>query len=462
MLTISLAGMLCYGTFPPSTMISRKRTMLRVSVPALFFVLALTWTMLARAATGDTVSSDSSSSSEASSSASSVFSGIGTITIEQKNSTDSNQIGKWTLLKPANEQQASTNPTTTIASSKAGIYTIILSLPHGASSTIRVYRGDVLLALVERPQATFTLGNGENIRVVVHYVLTRVGTVAADSDPTGMTFRIEGPNGVVLKGETPTSFENTPEGQYKIIYDALAGCNAPTPKSLRLEAEGRINFSVKVVCEEANRMRDERSQQNASDDTHITVTNGNGSVTFEDVPKDAWFATYVFTAAKADILTGYHDEKGNPTGQFGPGNNVTVAELAKIAHKISGKSEEAFASAVPENPHARHEWFSPFLASAEQRGWTIFADATIDPVRPATRGEVLVTLLQALDVPLQWQKGTIFTDVTPRTAYAGAIETAAQDEIVEKNATFLPGSAINRAEMAKIITKALEVYRDVK
>ncbi len=430
----------------------RKHTILHLSIPAIIGVIALTLSMIARA------QEESSSSAP---------SGLGSIEIEQNNSADEKQIGKWTLLLPGGEQQSNSNPTKTLPSVPAGSYTIIINLPEGTSNSIRIYRNDVMENLVQRPQATFTLQQGERVKVVINYVFSRVGTVTVDSDPVGMTFRIQGPNSLVLKGTTPTSFDNQPEGQYKILYDALEGCVKPPAKSAKLEVGNRINFSVRIVCDTANQIREENAAQYANDENFVTVRGENGNIVLHDVPLDAWFATAVANAAKYGILTGYRDESGKPTGQFGPGNDVTVAELAKIAHKLSGTSEAAFNAQPPENIFAQNMWFSPFIASAESRGWTIFSDATIDPTRPATRGEVLITLLQVLDVPLRWQKGTIFADVTARSPYAAAIETAAADKIVEGRddengtgaKTFGPTDAINRAEMAKIIGKVLETYR---
>ena len=88
-------------------------------------------------------------------------------------------------------------------------------------------------------------------------------------------------------------------------------------------------------------------------------------------------------------------------------------------------------------------------------------------MRSATRGEVLVTLLQSLDIRLEWQKGDVFEDVSPRTPYAGAIETAAHDKIVSGHTdefgvtlgTFGPIDPVNRAEMAKILSRILEIYK---
>ncbi|MBI2117890.1 S-layer homology domain-containing protein [Candidatus Peregrinibacteria bacterium] len=86
---------------------------------------------------------------------------------------------------------------------------------------------------------------------------------------------------------------------------------------------------------------------------------------------------------------------------------------------------------------------------------------------PATRGEVVVTLLHALDIPLHWPKGKLFSDVAIGTAFAAAIETAVQEHIVRGYAdadgkptgTFGPEDPVNRAEMAKIINQVLERLR---
>jgi hypothetical protein len=149
---------------------------------------------------------------------------------------------------------------------------------------------------------------------------------------------------------------------------------------------------------------------------------------------------------------------------FGPGNNVTVAELVKIAHKIAGISEREISGPVL-NTRASGTWFERFVASAEQRGWVLFMDTSLDPGRAATRAEVVVTLLQALDIPLRWQKGMVFADVSARSPFAAAIETAAADGLVSglpgdnDLPSFGPGQPINRAELSKIIALAIELYR---
>jgi hypothetical protein len=79
---------------------------------------------------------------------------------------------------------------------------------------------------------------------------------------------------------------------------------------------------------------------------------------------------------------------------------------------------------------------------------------------------VVATLLQALDVPRLWPTGEAFTDVSRRTPYADVIETAATDGVVsgftdasgQETGGFGPDQPIDRAQLSKILTKAMEAY----
>ena len=80
---------------------------------------------------------------------------------------------------------------------------------------------------------------------------------------------------------------------------------------------------------------------------------------------------------------------------------------------------------------------------------------------------MLVTLLQALNIPLQWPTGKLFNDVSRRTPYASAIETAARQGLVSGitgpdgvlTGGFGPDRPVNRAELAKIVSQAVTKFR---
>lgn len=403
------------------------------------------------------------SSSSASSSVSSIAAGTATVTIEQTAIRGVN--GSWILALPDQTQRTGNGDTETLVDVPSGNYVVYATLPSGMKSTIRIYRNDVLDQFYERQQTPLVIQPGENVRIAIHYHLDRTGIVSVKSDPSGTLFTLTGPDGLSYTGTTPAVYEDLPEGQYKVQYESFSdGCVKPAPKASQLVEDGRISFDIRFECDAATKARARLSKESAK---YLTIIADGSEVQLRDVLQSDWFATYVFEAAKRNILSGYRTDAGVLTGTFGPGNNVTIAELSKIAHRMAGLSEEPFLNVAPRNASGANQWFSPFIASSENRGWVIYGNPVLDPTRPATRAEVVVTLLQAFDVGLRWQKGNVFHDVPVTHPYAAAIETAAQDGIIagrsdekgNNTGIFDPEAAITRAEIAKIITTMLTTYK---
>ncbi len=379
----------------------------------------------------------------------------GTISIEQK--SDVQAIGEWTIIFPNSESYIRLDRQSTMEA-EPGRYTFSIKPPDGETATIVLSIDGVEVETVDLPQISFTLADGAAASLFIHLKLTNFGRVGVNSDPPGMPFTLRGPDGLTMKGITPQTFEEMPEGNYSVQYTPK-NCPAPPGKSDVLEKDSASYFFVKISCTTFE------SEATSSDATHIEADVKGSTVVFFDVPVGAWFASFVETVSRRGILTGYRNSDGEQTGEFGPGNPVTIGELAKIAHEMAGIDETAV-TVPPVNQNALGKWFTKYIASAEDLGWTIYADPDLDLARPATRGEVLMTLLQVLDTPLQWVTGTVFSDVTKRTPYASAIETAASVHLVsgatdEKgNATglFHPDDPITRAEMAKILITAEEEF----
>lgn len=187
-------------------------------------------------------------------------------------------------------------------------------------------------------------------------------------------------------------------------------------------------------------------------------------VELTDVRRDAWFAPYVRAIAEQGIVSGYRDAANRPLGLFGPSDDVTIEQLAKIAVQASGLS----VTACPplKNMTAEGRWSSGIIACAEGAGWTIYSDGAVAVDRPATRAEVVVTLLQAFEEPFEHLSGDLFTDVNSTTSFGAAIEAAARSGMVagytdaDGNPTgeFGPTNSVNRAETAKMVTLAMQLY----
>jgi len=192
----------------------------------------------------------------------------------------------------------------------------------------------------------------------------------------------------------------------------------------------------------------------------LEVTAHGAALVLKDVPVKDWFAKYIFDIVKAGIASGYKDARGRLTGEFGPANNVTYAEIAKMASE-SASIPPLHGSATPRNRSARGQWSAKYIAGMEELGVSVFGDPALDINSPAPRGAVLQILLETFGTELTEATGTIYNDVSSGTDHASAIETATTDGIVsgddDKN-TFRPRHPINRAEISKVVIKAIEAY----
>lgn len=185
-----------------------------------------------------------------------------------------------------------------------------------------------------------------------------------------------------------------------------------------------------------------------------------------DVPRSSWFASYVREIAEQGIVSGYRDSEGRPTGLFGPSDSVTVEQMAKVMIYAAARLEDECASKQPMNLTSSGTWSSPFISCAEKHDWVVFSDATVDLHRPATRSEVVMTLIQAFAIEPAPRTGSGFTDITLSTQFGGAIEQAQRDGVVSgytdesgmPTGLFGPEDPVTRAEFAKIVTLGLQTY----
>lgn len=198
----------------------------------------------------------------------------------------------------------------------------------------------------------------------------------------------------------------------------------------------------------------------------LTVTSGGETVTFRDVRLDQWFAPYVREIAQQGIVSGYRDVQGNALGLFGPADSVTIEQMAKVLLGASGMLAECDGQSEVINPLAADAWSKEYIACAEQHSWTVYADGTVDITRPATRAEVVVTVLQSFGVEAGEVTDAPFTDVAVTAQFTPSIAQAKNDGIVtgysdiDGNPTglFGPEDPVNRAEFAKIVTLAMQIY----
>lgn len=188
-------------------------------------------------------------------------------------------------------------------------------------------------------------------------------------------------------------------------------------------------------------------------------------VIFKDVPKDSWFAPYVRAVTGEGIVSGYRAADGTLKGLFGPADSLTIGQLAKIAVQLA-KVDVGSCGSIVKNQSVGGTWAEIYVRCAEQRGWAVYADGSVDPSGDATRAEVIATLLQALAVKIVPRTGGVFSDVDSSVEFAAAVEMAAKAGVVSGDSDtqgnftgfFRPRDSVKRAEVAKIVTNSVQVF----
>lgn len=256
-----------------------------------------------------------------------------------------------------------------------------------------------------------------------------------------------------------------------ILEDAVDAWGAVEQENIQeemIDAQQELDESSKELFPEATSSSSQGTideQRSSRTSAFVSVIINGVMVTFGDVPRDAWFAPYVRDIAERGIVSGYRDADGKPLGMFGPADNVTTGQLAKIALGSSSNLGDC-PSTPPVNLTASGTWASSYIACAEKLQWALYGDGSVDVNRSASRAEVVMTLLEAFKVTINEPTGTAFTDVTASTLFNPAIEQAKKDGIVSgytdsagvATGLFGPEDSVNRAELSKMVTLALQVY----
>ena len=179
-----------------------------------------------------------------------------------------------------------------------------------------------------------------------------------------------------------------------------------------------------------------------------------------------WARTYI------ERIYGLGIVSGKSATRFAPDDPITRAELTKIAVK-------AFALTLPEGVTEKpfgdvdaKAWYAPYVKAAKDAGIAGgYANGTFHPNAPVTRSEALKMLLSATgfnDIDQNFETNyashsefiyAFFHDVPMTQWFAKYVAYAKDKGIVNgKTATsFAPADSITRAEVAKIVTKLLDL-----
>ena len=193
----------------------------------------------------------------------------------------------------------------------------------------------------------------------------------------------------------------------------------------------------------------------------LEQTTEQSDITFTDVPASAWYYDAVYIVARHGVVSGYKDANGNPTGQFGPGNPVTIAEILKMAYEAAGQNITLCKQTV-RLPQAASHWAGPYVACAEEDGMRVLGTQP-DLNRGAMRAEVIAIIHDAFREQVPSGRSP-FADTAGHPyeadiAYASIMGVVSGDNDPNglPTGTFRPNDGINRAEAAQVISKMLSL-----
>ena len=208
---------------------------------------------------------------------------------------------------------------------------------------------------------------------------------------------------------------------------------------------------------------EEWQESNTADFTEVVTRLDDFSTpVFRDVNDNQWFNPYVASLAEWNIVSGYKDANGKATGEFKPGNPVTVSEILKMAMESAQVDEGACTGQVL-NPYAQQHWALKYITCAEQMGVRLLDPNLVTQIdRPARRAEVLSVIHDAFGMevlPLYSNYSDtaghpLEADIAHATV--NGIVSGDTDQLGNPVGTFRPDDAINRAEAAKIIYESLK------
>ncbi len=202
-----------------------------------------------------------------------------------------------------------------------------------------------------------------------------------------------------------------------------------------------------------------------------TPENPSTTGAFSDTPSSEWYFKYVQRikdrqVQNQPIFEGYKTSSGQLTGRFGPADNITVGEMLKVVLRVSGLDENNsnLDASLTNSTH----WSVGFQNTAINEGLTIMEAVGIDPDRPVSRGEFFQALSEAQGLMTAQNFNTYDCSITdldfedldssnPYTEYACIL---VKDGVISgTDDGFLNlYSNINRAEVAKILNTALDIY----
>jgi hypothetical protein len=162
-----------------------------------------------------------------------------------------------------------------------------------------------------------------------------------------------------------------------------------------------------------------------------------------------WAKSYVETLALRGVV--------NNAQEYRPEGNLTRAEFLKIVGNSSGWKLGSTASSFTDVKST--DWYASYVAYAVSKG-IISSGSKFRPNDTITRAEVAKILIGALGKTPSASKSSSFLDVSVTNSLFAFIQAAKENGIFEgqkfgNSLIFRPNDSITRAEIAKVVVKAM-------
>jgi len=169
----------------------------------------------------------------------------GSVTITQ--SSPIGLMGDYIIVLPDGTQQTVHDQANKeIAVAPAGTYVIRITPPASAYLLVTVIKNGLEQAATVSREVTFTVIDGEEVKVTIEYKYE--GVLNVESDPEGASFELLGPNDLRDTGTTPATYTNMAPGAYRVTFHKREGCNLVSPMQRSLNPNQNLTLIGKFLC----------------------------------------------------------------------------------------------------------------------------------------------------------------------------------------------------------------------
>lgn len=175
-------------------------------------------------------------------------------------------------------------------------------------------------------------------------------------------------------------------------------------------------------------------------------------VTFTDVKESYTHAAAVYELAEAGIISGFGD------GTFGPGQDVTRGQVAKIiANALDLDTTNVVDPAFTDVP-ATNQYYGAVAALKAEGIISGYGDNTYGVGDAVTRGQMAKILATAFDLTVAGE-AINFTDITATNQYKEAIDALSSNDVAVgfEDGTYGVAKNVTRGQLASFISRAMKV-----